>query len=64
MKSLSGDLEGDTGIVPSLQVHSRISQMAPVTEQEVPSCGDHGSHGQGEQDDAVKEHRGNRFFHR
>lgn len=32
--------------------------MAPVTEQEGPSRGDHRGHGQREQDDAVKEHRG------
>lgn len=36
--------------------------MAPVTEQEVPSREGHGGHGQREQDDAVKEHRGNRCF--
>lgn len=67
VKSLLGDMshqEGDTRIVPYLQVHSRISQMAPVTKQEVQSRGDHGGHGQREQDDTVKEHRGNQFFRR
>lgn len=36
--------------------------MASVSQQEVQSCEDHGEDGQREQDDAVEEHRGERWF--
>lgn len=45
-----------------LQVHPRVSQMASVSQQEVQSREDHGEDGQREQDDAVEEHRGERWF--
>ena len=47
-----------TGEISPLQVHPRVSQVAPLSEQLCQGGGDHRGHGQGEREDSLQEDRG------